>query len=181
MKCESGLARLRKLPGATAGFEDGRLGGHTELTDRLMNRVDDGRRRVEGVERGSLGAVVFDGREQRLQFLAEGLPSGVLVLAGDRVGEDREGDGTKPGEPAKELFLLGGRGASFVFEGLERPDRRDDVTGLGLLAAGKELAGRRSLVEISATLGDGGALFRDRRGGFARVFGTLGGDFVIRT
>ncbi|MGP0063566.1 MAG: hypothetical protein ACLQGP_08220 [Isosphaeraceae bacterium] len=144
-----------------------------------MNRVDDGRRRVEGVEGGSLRAVVLDGREQRLQFLTEGLPSGVPVPAGDRVGEDRESDGAKPGEPAKELLLLLGRGASFDFEGLERPDRRDDVAGLGLLAAGKELAERWSFVEISATLGDGGVLFRVRRGGFARVFGTLGRDFAI--
>ena len=37
-------------------------------------------RRVEGIESGALGAVVFLGREQRLQFLAEGLPAGVLVV-----------------------------------------------------------------------------------------------------
>ena len=146
-----------------------------------MNGVDDGRRRVESVERGSLGAVIFAWREQRFQFLAQGFPSGVLVLASDWVGEDGEGDGTKPREPAKELFLLGGRGASFIFEGLERPDGRDDVTGLGLLSAGKEFAGRRSLVEISATQRDGDTRFRNRRGGFIRVYGVLAGMFVIRT
>ena len=148
MKRAPAWRMAQEIAGAAAWFQDRRLGGHTEATDRLMDRVDDGRRCVEGVECGALGAVVFDGREQRLQFLADGLPSGVLVLAGDRVGEDREGDGTEAGEPGEDLFLLGGRGPSFVLEGLERADGRDDVAGLGFLAAGEELAGRRSLVEI---------------------------------
>ena len=76
----SRLALAHEIAGAAAWFQDRGVGGHAEAGDGLVDGRDDGRRRVEGVEGGALGAVVFLGREQRLQFLAEGLPAGILVL-----------------------------------------------------------------------------------------------------
>ena len=101
-----------------------------------MHGRDDGGRGVEGVEGGALGAVVFLGREQRFQLLAEGLPAGVLVAAGDRVGEDRQGDRPEAGEAGERLLLLRRGGPLLLLDGLQGADGGEDVAGLGFLAAG---------------------------------------------
>ena len=41
-----------------------------------------------------------------LQLLAQGLPAGILVAAGDRIGEDREGDRPEAGEAGERLLFL---------------------------------------------------------------------------
>ena len=73
------LALAHEIAGAAAGLQDGGVAGHAQAGDGLVDGRDDGGRRVEGVEGGALGAVVFLRRQQRLQFLAECLPAGVLV------------------------------------------------------------------------------------------------------
>ena len=76
------------------------------------------------------------GRQQRLQLLAEGLPAGILVAAGDRVGEDRQGDRPEAGEAGERLLLLRGGGPLLLLDGLEGADGGEDVAGLGFFAAG---------------------------------------------
>src|SRR5207253_1572078 len=83
---------------------------HPQAADRLVHGPDDGRRSVEGVEGGAPGAVVFLGREKRLQPLAELLPGVVLVVPGDGVGEDGEGDGAESPEAGECPSLLRPRG-----------------------------------------------------------------------
>ena len=85
-----------EIADAAAWFEDRGVCWERQAGDGLVHGGDDGRRGVEGVEGGALGAVVFLGRKQRLQFFAQCLPAGILVAAGDRVGENRQGDGPKP-------------------------------------------------------------------------------------
>ena len=101
-----GLAVAHEIAGAAAGLQDGGVGGHAQAGDGLVDGGDDGGRRVEGVEGGALGAVVFLGRKQRLQLLAEGLPAGVLVAAGDRIGKNREGDRPEAGEAGECLLFF---------------------------------------------------------------------------
>jgi hypothetical protein len=62
------------------------------------------------VEGRALGAVVFLGREEGFQFLADLLPAG-LERAGNRIGEDGERDRAEAGE-AGEDFLFFGNGRS---------------------------------------------------------------------
>ena len=104
MKRVARLALAHEIAGAAAGFQDRGVVGHAQPGDGLVHGGDDGRRRVEGVEGGALGAVVFLGREQRLQFLAQGLPAGILVSAGDRIGKDRQGDRAEAGEAGEDLL-----------------------------------------------------------------------------
>ncbi len=110
--------------------------GMPRRADGLVNGLDDDRRRVERVEGGPLGAVVFFGRKQGFQFLAHGLPAGILVAAVDRVGENREGDRSESGEAGKRLLLLRRGGPTFLLDGFQSADRGDDVAGLGFFAAG---------------------------------------------
>ena len=98
-----------KLPMPQPGSRTVASSGTPRRARAVVHGGDDGRGGVEGVERGALGAVVFLGREQRLQFLAEGLPDGVLVAAGHGIGKDREGDGTEARE-AGQRVPLGRRG-----------------------------------------------------------------------
>jgi hypothetical protein len=100
-------AVAHEVAGAASRFQNRGIGGHAQAGDGLVDRRDDGGRRVEGVEGRALGAVVFGGRQQRRQFLAECLPAGVLVFAGDGIGEDREGDRTEAAEAGKRLFFFG--------------------------------------------------------------------------
>ena len=118
------------------GSRIGGVVGYAQAGNRLVDGRDDGRRRVEGVEGGAFGAVVFVGRQQRLQFLAQGLPAGILVAAGDRIGEDRQGDRPEAGEAGERLFLLRRGGPLFFLDLLQGADGGDDVAGLGLFAAG---------------------------------------------
>ena len=129
-------ALAHEIAGAAAGFQDGGVAGHAQAGDRLVDGGDDGRRRVEGVEGGALGAVVFLGRQQRLQLLAEGLPAGILVAAGDRVGENREGDRPEAGEAGERLLLLGRGGPLLLLDAFQGADGGEDVAGLGFFAAG---------------------------------------------
>ena len=66
--------------------------------------VDDDGRGVEGVEGGALGRIVFLGREQGFELLAQGLPAGVLVAAGDGIGKERQRHGPKPPKRASMRF-----------------------------------------------------------------------------
>ena len=91
-------AMAHEIAGAAARLQHGGVAGHAEAGERLVHGRDDGGRGVEGVEGGAFGRVVFLGREQRFQLLAEGLPAGVLVAAGDRVGEERQGHGPEAAE-----------------------------------------------------------------------------------
>jgi hypothetical protein len=93
--------------------------------------------RVKGVEGGALGAVVFVGRQQRLQLVAEDLPAGVLVRASHRIGEDRQSHRPESAEAGEDAPLALGGGAVIVLEGFQSADGGDDVSGLGLLAGGQ--------------------------------------------
>ena len=104
-RCPS-LPWLMKLPDAAAGSRMVASVGDAQAGDGLVDGGDDGGRRVEGVEGGALGAVVFLRREQRLQLFAEGLPAGVLVAAGDRIGEYRQGHRTEAAEAGKNPHFL---------------------------------------------------------------------------
>ena len=64
-------AMAHEIAGAAAWLQDRGVAGNAQAGNRLVDGGDDGRRRVEGVEGGALGAVVFLGRKQRFQLLAE--------------------------------------------------------------------------------------------------------------
>ena len=108
-----------EIAGAAAGFQDRGVAGHAQAGDRLVDGSDDGRRRIEGVEGGAFGAVVFLGRKQRFQLLADGLPAGILVTAGDRIGENRQGHRPEAGEAGERLFFLGGGGPLLLLDGFQ--------------------------------------------------------------
>ena len=55
-----------------------------------------------------LARVVFLGREQGFQLVAEDLPAGVLVTAGDRIGKQRQGHRPEAAEAGEDLPLVGG-------------------------------------------------------------------------
>ena len=97
-EAHSFLALAHEIADAAAGFQDRGVIGHAQAGDGLMDGRNHGGRRVEGVEGGAFGAVVFLGRKQRLQFFAQGLPACILVSAGDRIGENRKGDRPEAGE-----------------------------------------------------------------------------------
>jgi hypothetical protein len=64
------------------------------------------------------------------------LPAGILVTAGDRIGENRERYRAESRETGKRLlFLARGRPPLFL-NSFKRADRGDDVAGLGLFTAG---------------------------------------------
>ena len=75
-------------------------------------------------------------RKQRLQLLAEGLPAGILVAAGDRVGEYREGDRPEAGEAGERLLLFRRGGPLLLLDVLDGADGGEDVAGFGFFAAG---------------------------------------------
>ena len=158
-------ALAHEIAGAAAGSRIVALRGHAQAGDGLVDGGDDGGRGVEGVEGGALGAVVFLGREQRFQLLAEGLPAGILVAAGDRIGEDRQGDRPEAGEAGERLLLLRCGGPLLLLDGLQRADGGDDVAGLGFLAAGDGRrwrqvlrVGRNGRVGSSSSLVGGGGV-----------------------
>jgi hypothetical protein len=127
---------------SAAGFQNERVCRDTEPGDAVVDGGDDGRRRVKGVERGALRALVLGWRERSLQFIAQGLPGGVLVVAGCGVGKYRQGDGTKAGEAGK-CFLFGRRcRPRIVLDSVCRPDGVENVAGLLLFAAGDKYSGR---------------------------------------
>jgi len=97
---------------------------------------NDGRRRIESVERGAFGAVVFLGRQERLQFLAGGLPAGVLILAAERIGKDGQGDCPEAAEAGERLLLFSGGWPLLLLDGFEDADGGEDVAGFALFAAG---------------------------------------------
>ena len=85
-----------------------------------------------------------------LQFLADGLPAGILVAAGDRIGENRQGDRPEAGEAGENLLFFRRGGPLFLLDGFEGADGGDDVAGLGLLAAGDDGLGAAGCSGISA-------------------------------
>ena len=132
-----------KLPVPQPGSSTVALSGTPRRAEGLVHGRDDGGRGVEGVEGGAFGAIVFVGREQRFELVAERLPAGVLVAAGDGIGKDRQGHGPEAAE-AGECCLLVGRGpALLLLDGLQRADGGDDVAGLGFLASGDRCCGGR--------------------------------------
>src|SRR5262245_10190758 len=100
-----------------------------------MDGIDDRWRGVKGVECRALGAVVFLGGQQSLQFFAEGLPAGILVAAADGLGEDGEGDRPEAGEPGKCLFFFRSSSTLLLLDGLQGADGGEDVAGLALFPA----------------------------------------------
>ena len=78
------------------------------------------------------------GAKQRFQFLAQGLPACILVTAGERIGENRQGDRPETGETAERLLLLRRGGAFFFLDLLQGADGGDDVAGLRLFTAGDD-------------------------------------------
>ena len=95
-----------EVPGAAPRLEDGGLAWDAEAAQGLVHGADDGGRRIEGVKRGALCALVLLGRKQHLERLAQGLPGGVLVAAGHGVGKEREGDGSKTSKAHECLPLV---------------------------------------------------------------------------
>jgi hypothetical protein len=143
---------------------------------------DNGRGSVEGVEGGAFGAVVFRKGKQRFQLLAQGLPAGILVTTGDRVGEDRQGDRSETGEAGERLFLLRSGQPLFLLDFLNGADGGDYVAGFGFFATGN---GRRWL--FGDCVWRGGRIDSfvgcDRRRWFLRRFWRwfwLGGGRVYR-
>ena len=84
-------ALAHEIADAAAGFQDRGVAGNAQAGDSLVHGSDDGRGRIEGVEGGAFDAVVFRGRKQRFQLLAQGLPAGILVTAGNGIWENRRG------------------------------------------------------------------------------------------
>jgi hypothetical protein len=78
-----------------------------------------------------------------LQLLAEGLPAGILVAAGDRIGEDGQGNRPEAGEPGERLFLLARGKPLFLLGFLESADSGEDVAGFGFFATGDGVGCRR--------------------------------------
>src|SRR5438552_339363 len=81
-------ALAHEIADPTARLKNRGLGGNAEPAEGIVHRGDDRRGGVEGIEGAAPGAIVFLRREQRLQLLAEGLPRGILVAAGNRVRKD---------------------------------------------------------------------------------------------
>ena len=92
-----------KVARAAARLQHSVASADAEPVERLVHGDDHGRRGVEGVEGGAFGRVVFRGREQGFELLAERLPAGVLVAAGDRVGKERQRHGAEAAETGQDL------------------------------------------------------------------------------
>jgi len=133
----SGPAVTHEVASAASRFQNRGICGQTQTGDARMDCRDDGGRCVERIECRALGAVVLRRRQQRGEFLAQGLPSGVFEFAGNWIGEDREGNGTESAEAGKGCFFLGSRGPLLFLDCLESADGRDDVACFGVLAAGE--------------------------------------------
>src|SRR5579871_10207 len=140
------LSVSHEIADAAAGFQHGGVSGDAQAGNRAVYGVDDERRGIEGVKRGALGAVVFLGGEQGFQFLADCLPTIVLVAAGGRIGENRESDGPEAGETRKGVFLCRRGFPVVAFDLLEDANSGDDVACLSFFAAGygngRRLGGR---------------------------------------
>ncbi|WP_238602678.1 hypothetical protein [Fimbriiglobus ruber] len=119
----------------TAGFENGRFVRHAQTSKDGVHGLHNDWGGVEGGEGGALGAVVFLRGEERLEFFTEVVPA-VLVGAGDRIGEDLQGDGAETAETGKDPFLVGRGKPVSVFDLLQGSNRGDDVGGFGLRAGG---------------------------------------------
>ena len=129
------FAVAHEIAGAATGFQYGGALRYAQPGDGVMDGSDDDGRRIEGVERGAFGAVVFLRRQQRFQFLTQCLPARILVGALHRIGEYREGDRAEAGKTGEHLFFLASCQALFLLDGFQRADGGDDVAGLGFLAA----------------------------------------------
>ena len=114
----SRLAVAHEVACAASRLQDRGVGGHAEAGDGLVDRRDHGGGCVEGVERGALGAVVFDGRKKCFQFLSDRLPAGIFELAGDRIGKDGKSDRTKAGEPGEDVLFFRRCQPTFCLDGL---------------------------------------------------------------
>ena len=131
-----GRGMAHELAGAAAGLEDGGVLGHAEAgqggcmavmtTGEVKNWLNTVRR----------ARIVFRRGQQGFELVAEGLPAGILVAAGHRVGEDRQGHRPEAAEAGKYAPFIGSGGTLLPLDGLQRPDGGDDVAGFGFLAAG---------------------------------------------
>ena len=102
-----------------------------------MHGIHDDGRGEELAEGRSLRRVVFLGRQEGLQLLADGLPAW-FVLPGLPIREDRQGDRAETPEPGKYVPFIGSGPPVLVFEGFQRAYGREDVAGLGHGAGRRE-------------------------------------------
>jgi len=131
----SWLAVAHEVADAAARFEDRGVAGDTQSADGLVDTVDHGWRRVEGIERRPFGTVVFLWGQEGLQLLPQHLPACIAVSAGDGIGEQAERDRPEAGEPGEGLLFLSRGEPAFLFNGFQCADRRNDVAGLRLFTA----------------------------------------------
>ena len=121
LDCDEPLSALSvpdEIANPASGLQDGGVVGDAQPVDRFVDRSDDRRRRVESVEGRALGAVVFLGLQQRLERFAQVAPAGVFVTPADRIGKNRQGDGSETREFRKSVFLLLIRGPPLGLDAL---------------------------------------------------------------
>jgi len=73
-----------------------------------------------------------------LQLNAQGLPAGILVIPGYRVGEYRQSHRAEAAETCEKLLFVRSGGTFLLLKGFQGADGGEDVAGFGLLAAGKK-------------------------------------------
>ena len=132
----SSAALAHEIAGAAAWLQDGGPGGNAQAGNGLVDGGDDGGRGIEGVEGGAFGTVIFLRRKQRLQLVAEFLPAGILVAAGDRIGKYRQGHRPETGEAGQNPPFLQRRRPRLLLNLFQNADRSENVAGLRFLTLG---------------------------------------------
>ena len=142
-KPSSGPGWIHEIADAATRFQDRGVRRESEPFDGVLNARDHRRRSVKGVERGSLGALVFLGAQQRFEFPAQDAPAFVLEPAAHRIGEEGKSHGTEARESGEDLFFFGGGRSLFALDGLQCFDGCEDVACLCRFTGGHCLAGFR--------------------------------------
>ena len=114
-------ALAHEIAGAAARLQDRGVGGHAQAGDGLVDGGDDGRRRVEGVESGALGAVVFR-RVSASDFSSSprACQPASLYLPVTGSGKIDRATGPKPREAGERLFFVRSRRPLLLLDGLAR-------------------------------------------------------------
>src|SRR5689334_8934916 len=86
-------AKAHEVSRTTPWFKDRSVCRNTQAGDRLVDGPYYRGRGVEGIKRSAFGAIVLLRAKERFELLAQGLPAGVLVATGNRVGKNRESNG----------------------------------------------------------------------------------------